>query len=556
MAQRLVLDYRIPAAAAAQLVTGGQVLPVLDGLDEMDPEVPGPAGPARALALLRALNAYGDLGRPAPVVVTCRAGRYAQIQAAGPALLAGHVITIGNLDTACLHDYLHARYSADSRMLARWEEVLFQLREPAGAGARRVLATPWRLLLAITAAEDGHDPRRLLAGRPGEAPAAAEQRIPAATRLARRSTRYQPGQVDRWLRVLAAHLEWQATTAISHRNPPPGMTGVDIVPHLVWPAGGIRLVRVMHTILGALAGTAAAAAITYSFLGALLRMPLPEWASGMLSIFGGDGLSGIIAAASLLAVVAGIPAYAVRRSARRWPAPNLAGPSVRFRRFNWNRFAAGLTVGLTAGFAAGFLIGFESDLASRAIVGVEVGDGVGALSGITAGIMAGIGLTGGRWLPDATVTSPMHALRRQLRLSTALALGIAVGFVLTVSIAGADSRRPVPAPAHTAIFAYAVEFAFVAGAGIAGGLIYGSSWSRYVLGLACTASRRRLPLRLGRFLSWADESGLLRASGATYQFRHRELQDWLSARTTPAEPAGQLNGAPAPLSPRASQGAP
>jgi hypothetical protein len=493
--------------------------------------------------------------------VTCRAGRYAQIQAAGPALLAGQVITIGNLDTACLHDYLHARYSADPRMLARWEEILVQLREPAGAAACRVLATPWRLLLAITAAEDGRDPRQLLAARPGEALAAAEQRIvtdllasyiPAATRLARRSTRYQPAQVDRWLRVLAAHLEWQATRAVSHRNPPPGMTGIDIVPHLLWPAGGIRLVRLMHTILGAVAGTAAVAAITYSFLGALLRMPLPEWTSGMLSIFGEGDISGIIAATSLLAVVAGIPAYAVRRSARRWPAPNLAGRTARFRRLNWNRFAAGFTVGLTAGFAVGFLLGFESGPVSHAIVGVEVGDAVGAVSGITAGIMAGIGLTGGRWLPDATVTSPMHALRRQLRLSAALALAIAVGFALTVSIAGADSHGSGPAPALTAISAYAVEFAFVVGAGVAGALIYASSWLRYILGQACTASRRRLPVRLGRFLSWAHESGLLRASGATYQFRHRELQDWLSARTTPAEPTGQLNGAPASLSPPAS----
>jgi hypothetical protein len=45
------------------------------------------------------------------------------------------------------------------------------------------------------------------------------------------------------------------------------------------------------------------------------------------------------------------------------------------------------------------------------------------------------------------------------------------------------------------------------------------------------------PRRLGRFLDWAYQAGVVRIAGIAYQFRHRELQD----RLTPASsgwPAG------------------
>ncbi|MCT6775200.1 hypothetical protein LXH09_00885 [Streptomyces sp. CS7] len=36
-----------------------------------------------------------------------------------------------------------------------------------------------------------------------------------------------------------------------------------------------------------------------------------------------------------------------------------------------------------------------------------------------------------------------------------------------------------------------------------------------------------VPFRLGRFLKWAYGAGLLRTEGPAYQFRHRELYEWL-----------------------------
>ncbi|WP_330328141.1 hypothetical protein [Streptomyces pseudovenezuelae] len=54
---------------------------------------------------------------------------------------------------------------------------------------------------------------------------------------------------------------------------------------------------------------------------------------------------------------------------------------------------------------------------------------------------------------------------------------------------------------------------------------------RYLVFLCC--ARGRLPWHLGAFLNWAYEAGLLRISGVAYQFRHRELQDWLTTHPAP-----------------------
>jgi hypothetical protein len=73
-------------------------------------------------------------------------------------------------------------------------------------------------------------------------------------------------------------------------------------------------------------------------------------------------------------------------------------------------------------------------------------------------------------------------------------------------------------------------------AGLALGLALGLYWlagagRRYLVFLCCV--RGRLPRHLGAFLHWAYEAGLLRISGVAYQFRHRELQDWLTTHPLP-----------------------
>jgi hypothetical protein len=47
------------------------------------------------------------------------------------------------------------------------------------------------------------------------------------------------------------------------------------------------------------------------------------------------------------------------------------------------------------------------------------------------------------------------------------------------------------------------------------------------------SSRGRLPWRLGAFLDWACAAGMMRLAGTAYQFRHRELQQWLTHHPSP-----------------------
>jgi hypothetical protein len=68
--------------------------------------------------------------------------------------------------------------------------------------------------------------------------------------------------------------------------------------------------------------------------------------------------------------------------------------------------------------------------------------------------------------------------------------------------------------------------------GFVAAVAFTSLWRRYLALLLAT--RRRMPWRLGRFLDWATDAGLLRMAGAAYQFRHRELQEQLAHHGGPA----------------------
>lgn len=64
----------------------------------------------------------------------------------------------------------------------------------------------------------------------------------------------------------------------------------------------------------------------------------------------------------------------------------------------------------------------------------------------------------------------------------------------------------------------------------------GGSWLRYVIGVRAAVRQNLLPKRPARFLDWCLRAGLMRMAGSSLQFRHRQLQDWL---TSPAERAAQ-----------------
>ncbi|MER8182542.1 NACHT domain-containing protein [Kitasatospora sp. NPDC094015] len=111
-------------------------------------------------------------------------------------------------------------------------------------------------------------------------------------------------------------------------------------------------------------------------------------------------------------------------------------------------------------------------------------------------------------------------------------LGAAIGLALTgplVSLCGVHDGLLLALP--RAAFA---AFALVGGVG-----------QRYLTFLLF--GRGVLPVRLGAFLDWATRAGLLRLAGPTYQFRHREFQDWLAASPDPppVSPSGSSGRAAA-----------
>ncbi|GAA2431886.1 hypothetical protein GCM10010191_52180 [Actinomadura vinacea] len=569
LAEQLVHEFGLAAEDAARLVRDRRVLPVVDGLDELDPE-PSTGPPRRAIGLLAELNRYSDLSgrRPGAVVVTCRADRHAELARARVGLDNAARIHLRDLTIEQISAYLHARWPDGHPCGTHRDGIHAELSGAAGTAVHTALATPWRLMLTATAVESGADPAELLAADAAADPREAAARIahrlldsyvPAATELTPRTagTRYQPEQVRAWLEHLAGHLRWQAATD----RPAPGLTAIDIVPHLLWPIGGRRRIRALHALCCALL---AAIAMLAFWAGSALDRP-------------GDMRDGLDLEEGLtLALMAGWVGIATSLSLSSWPAAAGGRGNVPVRR----RLTVGL-LGVLVGGPAGVLGG----LAGLALTGGEVfGPGyavaAGAAGGSVLGALIGLTAAGRRGAERPTVSEAVRAEPvtllgfglcgaltglPPLRLAQAgpvpLTAGVAGAFVLAFALgvvfkiaAGGWSmeaelahprealqRNPAIGVAFGLTGGVAAFLVFVMNQGVAaslacalvGGVTFGLAlgaiaWCRTMIGLIVAAARGLLPLRLWTFLDWACEARLLRISGATYQFRHRELQDFLT----------------------------
>jgi hypothetical protein len=577
LAEQLVRDFGIAAKDAGRLVRDRRVLPVLDGLDELDPE-PSTGPPRRAMGLLTELNRYSDLSRrrPGAVVVTCRAGRYTELSDARAGLDDATRIHLHDLTVEQISAYLRTRWPDGHSCGPHRDAVQAALSGTSRAAVRAALATPWRLLLTVTAVESGEDPAELLRAGPDPDPRAAAAGIarrllgayvPAATRLAPRTAHggpYRPEQVRFWLENLASHLRRQAARTAGTGRPPPGLTPIDIVPHLLWPIGGRRRVLALHCLCCVILAVVAMLAF---WSGSAVDRP-------------GDLRDGLDAGEGLtLALMVGWVGIATGLSLSPWPAA--AGGRANVHR---SRRVLGGLLGALAGSPVGVLCGLAGLLLTGggvfgpgfAVAAGAAGGGVfGAVIGLTAAArrgaermtvseavraepvtLLGFGLCGiltglppmrlagagpvalaaeivgafvlafalgvvfkiatGGWSKDAELAHPREALRRNPTIGVAFGLigGVAAFLVFVMNQGVVES------------LAYALV------GGVTFGLAFGAiAWSRTMIGLIVAAAGGMLPLRLWTFLDWACEARLLRVSGATYQFRHRELQDFL----TPSE---------------------
>lgn len=165
------------------------------------------------------------------------------------------------------------------------------------------------------------------------------------------------------------------------------------------------------------------------------------------------------------------------------------------------RLVRGIEVGVGSGFVALALFGFPAGVRTA------------LATGIGFGTLAQFG--GESWSPEADLTAPHDGLRRERRSS------MLAGLVAGLSAACVASFAPAP------LGGLRTGLSFGLVVGTATGLASGALWIRYAVGVWCAKMRERLPLPLESFMKWACDSGLLRTAGTAYQFRHRQLQDWL-----------------------------
>jgi MFS family permease len=480
LARHLILTFSIPERTATRLVRDRRILPIIDGLDEMDP-----AGqpPDRAQALASALNAAMHGHQRAAVVVTCRHREY---QALPHGVVRATHIEMTPLDSSEAAAYLREQFRTPGEE-QRWEPALATLAAHPHGPLAQQLATPWRLTLALAAYRDNGDPAALIppAGpTPDQYAQQAdslllERYVPSAVRLHAPGTPYTEAHVHKWLTDLADGLTWQSRH---------GQSATDITLHQWWQPTGRRAIPLAHTVVAALP---ALALLTYA---AITGQPGPLIVGGCLFV---------------IALLGGTS-----------PTPRRLNVRHIATRRGLRSLALGLAGGLAVGIALGLAFGIAGGLA------VAFGLAGGLALGLAGGLAVGLALA----LDDPSPQA--HRPREVIEANGVYGLAVGLAVVLAFGLAGGLAVGLAGGLAVGIAGGLAVGLAV----GLAAGLGYfADAWTRYHVTAAVNAVRGRAPLRFGAFLDWAVQAGLLRVSGISYQFRHRQLQDWL---TSPSQDPG------------------
>jgi hypothetical protein len=468
--KRLDDTYGCPAVQAGTLVDQGLILPVLDGLDEMDPTLPDGTPDPDAPRARAALDRLNEYPGPDGL-------------GAGPVILTcrtDHYVALPRTE-ALLDAALVTIDPVDTRTAAnylaaqtvgdpqRWQPLLRQLTAHPTGPHGELLSTPWRLCLVATAYRNAGDPTDLLRH--------ATQADLDSDLLGRYITAVAKNIENRHGYTPGQIHRWlhHLTSRLATPHNPAART--DLALHDLWPLAGRVRVGATDALLSA----------------ALVSLPALPFAlhTGEPALF-----TTLIAA---LAIGTGL-AHAVPPLPRR----------LRLRRLPTARGLQDFTFSLAGGVLFGLLGGFGIKYLLQATGAPEVCLTAGLAFGIARGVTDAMA---GEMEPrDAATPRTVIGEAAACCLVGALAAGLAGG------LAGA-SLDGLPGGLATGIAA-----AVAAGLG-------GGEARRYIVFLMC--SHRRLPFRLARFLDWSCKAGLLRHSGPAYQFRHRELQRWLTENPTP-----------------------
>ncbi|MET9083474.1 hypothetical protein ABZX77_16535 [Streptomyces sp. NPDC004237] len=177
-------------------------------------------------------------------------------------------------------------------------------------------------------------------------------------------------------------------------------------------------------------------------------------------------------------------------------------------------FVYGMVGPLVSGLAAGAVPGFRTVLATACVAGLSYGPMVGLAYALTAALAAPV-RPEATHEPDRLLRTDRTAVLQQILVNTVV-FGV-VGWLLYGP--GGD-------------VADWLFYTLTGGVGV--GLAYGlalTAWGHWmVLARIWLPLTGRLPWAVGAFLRDARRRGVLRHSGAVYQFRHARLKEHL-ART-------------------------
>ncbi|MBB4908370.1 NACHT domain-containing protein [Actinophytocola algeriensis] len=489
---------------AAALVETGRILPVLDGFDEI--------GGGLHRAALAALNTT-----TLPLVVTSRIDEYRAAVESTDVLTSAGAVVLGDLTAADLADYLPRTTRKRGQDGTAWEPVLTEVREHPDGDLAAVLTTPLMVSLARTVYSDtpDHDPAELLdTGRYATREAIERHLlgtvVPAAYKDQPGRAAHETDRVEHWLGFLAHHLDRLGTHDLAwwqlgDRTP-----------------GWLRMV-VSGMVLGLAAGIPSTCVIGLSHL----------FGVGTANGGFGTGLAAALAAGPMeglaVALTVGLAHGAVLALGGAVFAPSRVRMRLRGRSRSGATFLRRLAVGVAVGTGLGAGLGIANVLGATFWIVGRIGTTVEAtiVFGLTFGLLWGLswGVLAYFEAPVdiSSAISPVDLLsgnRRNVAVQ-ALVFGLVTCLGYTVTVAVVHGPRLGLAYGMT----YGVALGLVVGFCVASLTAWGT-W--FVFARVWLPLNGRLPWTLPAFLEDAYQRGVLRRSGAVYQFRHARLQDHLT----------------------------
>ncbi len=527
---QLVRDYtgmnrvgRFGRSMAADLIGSGRILPVLDGFDEIAAGLRGEA--------LTTLNSSTF-----PFVLTSRTAEFQAAVAATDVVTRAAVLELCDVGVDDLADYLPRTArprTGDHSGDTMWDSILATLREQparrACANLIGVLSTPLMvgLVRSIYSDDPAGDPAELLDTKLFATSEELEDHlldvfVPTIYRNRPREPetdlrRWPPDRAHQWLSFLASRLSRDNTQNVTWWHLADGV-----------PRTGAAL---FFGLLGGLAGGLLPGTLsTRLVFGSVLMTAFVLWLA--LKIAGGlpTGLVFGLGTGMMFGVGAGLPTGllvgiggVVLDRRRGVPRPLIASLPARG---NLRRAASALTTVTVSGLIAALLIGLAS--------GFAAGLGVGLLSGASVGLATGVAGLMAQPADTARAVNPESVLRADR--AGVLFLGSLGGALYGASFAIGSGDSVLAVIVSSSIFALVGVLA----------LGLGTAWGGFVIGRTWLAATGRFPWRAMTFLADAHRRGVLRQTGAVYQFRHASLQRSLSRR--PGPPADRRSAAAKPAS--------